>query len=216
MIDAHARILWDYLRLNQSLKKSDCILVMCSHDLRIADYAAGLFIDGWAPFIVFSGGIAHQGDLLDTGWNRPEADVFADRAVSIGVPEKCILREIRASNTGENILFTEALLKENEQSPNSFIIVQKPYMERRAYATVKAQRPNWDFTVTSPPLNFEEYPDPDQGFDKGTLIQLMVGDLQRIRDYPAKGFQIPLEIPEKVRIAYKTLAGLGFDGHMTK
>ena len=36
---------------------------MCSNDLRVADYTAELFLQGWAPLIIFSGGIAHQEDL---------------------------------------------------------------------------------------------------------------------------------------------------------
>ena len=134
-IDYLAGILWDYHHLNQSIKISDCILVMCSHDLRVADYAAKLFLDGWAPLLVFSGGIAHIGDMLETGWEKPEADMFADRAEIAGVPKDRILRETRASNSGENITFSDELLKKNGRNPGSFIIVQKPYMERRAFAT---------------------------------------------------------------------------------
>lgn len=52
-----AKILWDYLKLNQPLQKSDCILAMGSHDLRVAEYAASLVVEGWAPLLVCSGGL---------------------------------------------------------------------------------------------------------------------------------------------------------------
>jgi uncharacterized SAM-binding protein YcdF (DUF218 family) len=212
--DILAGILWDYHHLNQSIKISDCILVMCSHDLRVADYAAKLFLDGWAPLLVFSGGIAHIGDMLETGWEKSEAEMFADRAEIAGVPKDRILRETRASNSGENITFSDELLKKNGRNPDSFIIVQKPYMERRAFATVKAQRPNWDFVVTSPVISIDEYPDPEQGIDKDKLINILVGDLQRIRDYPAKGFQIPQEIPPEVIGAFNELLRQGYGRHI--
>ena len=39
----------------------------------------------------------------------------------------------------------------------------------------------------------------------------MVGDLQRIRVYAERGFQIPQEIPDEVWAAYEELVQLGFD-----
>ena len=39
----------------------------------------------------------------------------------------------------------------------------------------------------------------------------MVGDLQRIKLYPAKGFQIFQEIPDDVWQAYERLIELGYD-----
>lgn len=213
-IEFLAGVLWDYHQLNQTVNKSDCILIMCSHDLRVADYAAKLFLDGLAPLMIFSGGIAHIGDMLETGWNRPEADVFAERAELTGVPKDRILRETRASNSGENITFSDELLKKSGLNPGSYIIVQKPYMERRAFATVKARRPDWEFVVTSPDIGLDEYPDPEQGIDKEKLINILVGDLQRIRDYPARGFQIPQEIPPEVIGAFNELIRQGYGRHI--
>jgi hypothetical protein len=46
------------------------------------------------------------------------------------------------------------------------------------------------------------------------VINAMVGDLQRIRLYPAKGFQIPQEIPEDVWAAFEKLVAWGFDKHL--
>jgi hypothetical protein len=42
----------------------------------------------------------------------------------------------------------------------------------------------------------------------------MVGDLQRIRLYPEKGFQIYQEIPENVMKAYEQLISMGFNKHL--
>ena len=52
-----ARSLWDYLKLNQVLAPCDCIIAMGSHDLRTAEYAARLQLEGWAPWLVCSGGL---------------------------------------------------------------------------------------------------------------------------------------------------------------
>jgi hypothetical protein len=44
----------------------------------------------------------------------------------------------------------------------------------------------------------------------------MVGDLQRIKMYPAKGFQVYQEIPGDVWEAFEQLVALGFDKHLMK
>jgi hypothetical protein len=48
------------------------------------------------------------------------------------------------------------------------------------------------------------------------VIAIMVGDLQRIRDYPARGFQIAQDIPANVLDAFETLVGLGYDTHLAR
>lgn len=44
----------------------------------------------------------------------------------------------------------------------------------------------------------------------------MVGDLQRIKEYPAVGFQIPQDIPSDVWEAYEQLVALGYDEYLIK
>src|ERR1044071_7329940 len=100
---------WDYLHVNHTLKKADCILVLGSHDLRVADRGAELYLQGWAPLLIFSGGL---GNLTRHIWNEPEADQFARIALEKGVPADSILIENRSTNTGENIVFSRQLLKE--------------------------------------------------------------------------------------------------------
>jgi len=210
-IDQSAKIIWDYHHLNQSLEKADCILVLGSHDLRIAEYGAKLFLDGWAPLIIFSGGLGH---LTKGIWNESEADQFSRVAIKMGVPKEKILIENKSSNTGENIQFTRELLREKNVDPKKFILVQKPYMERRSYATFKKVWPEKGFVVTSPPILFEDYP--DQLRTKEDVIGIMAGDLQRIKLYAEKGFQIPQEIPPNVWNAYEKLVAAGYTKHLVK
>jgi len=46
------------------------------------------------------------------------------------------------------------------------------------------------------------------------VISIMVGDLQRIRLYPAKGFQIHQDIPDEVWQAFEALVAAGYDRHL--
>jgi uncharacterized SAM-binding protein YcdF (DUF218 family) len=204
-----AKIVWDYHRLGHSLVKSDCILVLCSHDPRVAVYSAELFLAGWAPLLVYSGNV---GELTAGMYGQPEAEFFAEIAIHLGVPADKILIENRATNTGENILFVRSLLQEQHHDLTDFILVQKPFMERRAFATFQKVWPEKEAIVTSPPIEFIDYPTAD--FPRGKIIEIMVGDLDRIIRYPALGFQTVQGIPDEVLAAFEELIDLGYDGHL--
>lgn len=206
---ALAQQLWDYHHVNQRLQKSDCILVLGSHDLRVAERGAELYLQGWAPLLVFSGGL---GRLTQEMWSEPEADKFAKIALEMGVPEEAILIENKSTNTGENILFTKQLLQKENLAPERFIVVQKPYMERRSFATFKKHWPEKELIVTSPQLSMQAYPTAEITLEE--VIHIMVGDLQRIKVYPEKGFQIEQEIPKEVWEAFEKLVSLGFNSHL--
>ncbi len=208
---ADARKLWDYHHMNHVPEPSDCILVLGSHDLRVAERGAELYLQGLAPILIFSGGL---GRLTQELWKDPEADRFARVALDMGVPSEAIFIENRSTNTGENILFTGRLLEEKGLHPQRFIVVQKPYMERRSYATFKQHWPDKSLLVTSPQIAFEDYPTEEIPMEK--VINVMVGDLQRIKIYPSKGFQIPMRIPKAVEAAYERLIRAGFDAQLVK
>jgi uncharacterized SAM-binding protein YcdF (DUF218 family) len=206
-----AKKLWDYHHTNHQLEKSDCILVLGSHDTRVAERGAELYLQGWAPLLIFSGGL---GNFTRSMWQQKEADIFAGIAIKMGVPENNILIENTSTNTGENILFTQQLLKQNNLDPQSFIVVQKPYMERRSYATFKKHWNDKKLIVTSPQISFEEYPTEDIPLER--VINIMAGDLQRIKIYPEKGFQVFQQIPVDVWEDYEDLVAMGFDKHLTR
>jgi len=206
-----AKKLWDYHHMHHVLEKTDCILALGSHDLRVAERAAQLYLEGWAPILILSGGL---GNFTKGMWTETEADRFAAIAISMGVPETSILVENGSTNTGENILFTQQLLKQKKLDPRSFIVVQKPYMERRSYATFKQHWPDKKLIVTSPQISFEDYPTEEIPLER--VINIMAGDLQRIKFYPGKGFQIYQEIPGDVWQAFEQLVALGFDKHLMK
>jgi len=206
-----AKKLWNYHQMQHTLEQADCILVLGSMDTRTAERGADIYLQGFAPIIIFSGGL---GKLTKDMWSGTEADLFATIALDKGVPPEAIFVENKSTNTGENILFTQQLLQEKNLDLQSFIVVQKPYMERRSYATFKQHWPDKKLIVTSPLLSFEEYPNNDISVEK--LINMMVGDLQRIKLYPEKGFQVYQEIPNDVWKAYKELVTMGFDKQLIK
>jgi len=214
-IYALAETIWDYHLLRHEIAKADAILVLCSHDERVAERGAQLFHEGWAPLIIFSGG---QGAITKTLWQEPEAERFARIAISLNVPAESILLETESTNTGENIEFTKRLLNEKRLSPQKFIVVQKPYMERRAFATFRKLWPEKELVVTSPRVSFRDYLSDyaNRSLSVADVVSIMVGDLQRIRLYPALGFQIAQEIPNEVWLAFERLVQAGYDKYLIR
>ena len=208
-IDILAKTIWNYMLMNQKLVPMDAIFALGSNDIRVAERAADLFLQGYGKYVICAGGNGKGSDFT-----KPEAEIFSEIIFSKGVPKEKIIIESKSSNTGENVLFVKKLLKELNLNFESFILVQKPYMERRTYATFRKQWPEVKCLVTSPLIPYEEY-SKDEVFKK-RFINTMVGDLIRIKEYPKLGFQIEQEIPDGVWDAGQQLVRLGFDKYVIK
>lgn len=201
----HIEHLWSYMQLDQPLTKADCIFVLGSNDVRVAEYAAQLYLEGWASNLVFSGG---TGRLTEGVFEQSEAETFAAVAKDLGVPSEAIVIENKATNTGENVHFTYELLQQLGHQFSSFILVQKPYMERRTYATFVKQWPGEysHLCVASPKTRFSDYFNED--IDLDTTVRAMLGDFERIKTYPAMGFQTEQEIPPSVEDSFNSIAAI--------
>ncbi len=206
-----ARLVWEYLRLEQPLEKVDVIIGLGSHDLRTAEHCADLYMKGIAPRIIFCGGRGRlTEDLLGN-----EADRYAEVAMKLGVPESAIIIENTSTNTGENITHAYEMLKERNLLPQRLVIVTKPYMLRRAYATFLKQWPDEsmpEVRYSAIDSSMEEYVDGLE--DVSQTINIMIGDLQRIKVYPARGFQVEQHIPNEVWQAYEELVQRGYTKHL--
>ena len=192
-------------------ESADFILAAGSHDLRVPEHAAKLYRKGLAPLIVCSGGL---GKVTDGLFREPEAILFARRCIACGVPEDRILTETESTNTGENIRFTRRILREKGLYPRSGILVSKPYMARRVFATAYRQWEGVTWSVDTPDIPFGEYAADEDALRLET--ELMVGDLQRLKVYAACGFQIPMEVPDNIWEAYERLVAAGYDRYVLR
>ncbi|HET8855091.1 MAG TPA: YdcF family protein [Salinimicrobium sp.] len=207
----NAKAVWDFLHTGDQIQKADCIFTMGSNDLRVAERAAELYHQGLADLLIFSGGL---GRFTLTNWSEPEAEKFAKIAMEKGVPQEKIIKETKSTNSGENVIFTRKLVEERGLDLNTFILVQKPYMEKRAYATFIRHWPNKKAAVTSPQISFEDYP--NEITNQEALINTMVGDFQRLIIYPKLGFQAALPITDEAIKAYEFLVDHGFTKQLVK
>ena len=209
------QIIWDYLGMHQAPEKADCIVGFGNFNTNIARRAAELYCQGYAPKVLFTGGLGRNtAGLLP----EPEAVRFARVAMECGVPEADILLEPDSTNTAENILFTRRLLEQTNLPHGHILGVHQPFMERRIFAAMGVYWPELRFTVTSPQVTIPEYlaDAKKQGITENAAVSVIVGDFQRMDLYAKKGYQLPQEIPEEAWAAFRQLVALGYDKQLAK
>ncbi len=202
---AAARLLWDYHCIYHAPRAADAIIGLGSYDLRVAERCADLHAAGFAPLVLFTGG---AGNWTSGLYASSEAAAFRDRALECGVPSDAILIEEEATNIGENVRFSRALLPE----ARTVFLVTKPQTQRRCLATAERQWPSVDAIVTAPLHDFADQPTPHHPM--AGLIGEMVGDTWRMVAYPKRGFQSEQPIPDGVREAFDLLVSRGFTRHL--
>ena len=202
-------LLWDYMCLKQQVYPAACIIGFgCIND-DIAIRCAELYRDGYAPKVMFSGGLGRN--TLGR-WAKSEAERFAEIAMANGVPAEAILLENRSTNSAENILFSREILEVEGLAHKPLICVHKPFMERRLMAAMGVYWPEVNAVYTSPRMTVGDYVDSciRQGLTEHTAVCIIVGDLQRMVVYAQKGYQIPQEIPSPVWDAFEALTAMGY------
>jgi len=202
---AEVETLWDYHRMDHELRPADVGIGLGSHDLGVATCAAELFGAGLFPTIVFTG--ANAPTTIEK-FPRGEAVHYRKHALELGVPATAVLVEPHARNTGENITFTRQVLESHGIQARSVILISRPYQQRRAYATCRKLWPEAEVSCASATLPLDEYV---AGIgDADRVINMLVGDTQRITLYAEQGFAIPQAVPEHVRAAFDRLVSAGY------
>jgi uncharacterized SAM-binding protein YcdF (DUF218 family) len=195
--------------MHHELHPVDVGVGLGSHDPGVAIHISTLYHRGYFPHIVFTG--ANAPTTIDP-FPRGEAVHYRDNAIELGVPTEAILVDPYATNTSENIENTRTLLADSGITTHSLILVSRPYQQRRAYATAKKIWPEAEILCTARPLSLDEYVKTINDADK--VINMLVGDTQRITVYAEKGFAIPQDVPENVQAAYQRLISVGFTSRL--
>jgi uncharacterized SAM-binding protein YcdF (DUF218 family) len=189
----------------KSYEKSDAIVVCCSYDLRVCDHACELVKEGRADTLVISG---KSGNWTKHIWDSREAEVFYERALVNNIDESRIIKELRATNFGENVSNSKKLL------PNAKTItfVSKPNSLLRVKLTAEVQWPEINALTSCPDIKFPEQVSNVIGV--WGVINEMVGDIDRIQNYPNLGYQAEHELPERIIENWNYLVQNGFTYHL--
>ncbi|MFB7277170.1 YdcF family protein [Streptomyces hydrogenans] len=203
------KLIWDYHLMGHQLRPTGVAIGLGSHDLGVAAASADLYHRGLFPTLVFTGG---NSPTTKARFPRGEAVHFREHALELGVPDEAILVEPKAANTGQNITLTRDLLAAAGIVPATVMLVSKPYMERRSFATARKLWPDVEIVCASEPLELDDY------FksigDEKLVVDMLVGDLQRVIEYPKQGFAIAQDVPEDVHAAYESLIRDGFTSRL--
>jgi uncharacterized SAM-binding protein YcdF (DUF218 family) len=198
-------VLWDYHNMHHQIRPVDVGIALGSHDLGVAIFAAEQWHAGMFPTIVFTGANA---PTTKDRFPRGEAVHYREHAVSLGVPPEAILIEPNARNTSQNLEFSRALLADHNIAAASVMLISRPYQQRRAYATCRKVWPDVDVISASRPLPLNEYVEFIGDVD--LVVNMLVGDTQRITVYAEQGFAVAQPIPAEVQAAYQRLVKQGY------
>jgi hypothetical protein len=94
------------------------------------------------------------------------------------------------------------------------MLISKPYMQRRAYATIPKAWPEVEPVCAAEDISFDEYLK-SIGDDK-LVIDMLVGDLQRVIEYSARGFAVAQDIPADITDAHQRLVAARYDSRLMK
>ncbi|WP_428306367.1 YdcF family protein [Lacipirellula sp.] len=199
--------LWEYMAAGREHAPCEAIVVCCSYDLRVADYACELFRRGIAPQLIITG---NTGNWTKHLWSIPEAEVFRERVIANGVDPAAIRLETEATNFGENISCVRRLVPELRRA----VFLTKPNSVLRVQLTLPVQWPEMQGMVDAPAIRF-----PDEVSNVvGILgvIDEMVGDVDRILRYPQHGYQTAHNLPAEIIAAWEYLKSQGFTNHLVR
>jgi uncharacterized SAM-binding protein YcdF (DUF218 family) len=204
-------VLYDFNQLHQELRPCSVGIGLGSHDPNVPAYAAELYHRHFFPLLVFTGANA---PTTIGRFPRGEAVHFREIAIEHGVPARAIQVETEARNTGENVTLTRDLLVKRGVPVHSVLVICRPYQQRRAYATFRAAWPDVDVICASQHLPLDDYVSTIG--DPKLVIDMIVGDTQRVIEYPQAGFAAEQPVPERVHEAYRHLVEHGFTSRLIK
>lgn len=186
----------------------DAIIGFGVFDLRLPVFCGELFQQGVAPRIIFTGGIGAGSGRL----SAPEADAWhaALRQAYPAIPDSAVILENRSTHTAENIAFTAALLARDfpdlalGRGLRRLVLVASPSRLRRVRLTLTRHYPDLTLIGRLPPVSLEsEWAAYGlQGID---YLAHLAGELDRIVDYPAKGWITAEPLPPEIAAAHTVL-----------
>lgn len=203
---ADARALWDFHQMGHALRPCSAAIALGSLDLGVATTTAELHHSGMFPVVVFTGDTS---PATRERFPRGEAHHYREHALSLGMPDEAILLEPKATNAGQNITYSREVLEDAGIAVTTVLLISMPYMQRRAYATCRKQWPEVTPVCVSQPLTYDAYVSTHE--DEKQLIDMLMGDMQRVMDHPKRGFAIDQSVPPATRAAFTRLRTRGYD-----
>ncbi len=174
------REITDYIFLKSNPQKVDLLIIFGTRHLKIFDKVYRLYKEKLVPKILVTGGTNRVTE-------KNEAKRIKKYLIKLGIKNKDIYLEERATNTLENVLFSKRTIENKigfEQIKKIMIFV-KHYHSRRALMTVKKHFPKSikTFLVTYKIYNFDK----NNWFKKELGKEKVLSEYNKIKKYLKKG-----------------------------
>ena len=148
----------DFVFAEDQPEKADIIFVPGNGFPQMAERAAQLYKEGYAPYILPSGrysitlgkfvGVQSHQEIYD-GEYETEWEFLKSVLMKNGVPEEAILREDQATFTYENAIYSRQVTDREQLNIQKAILCCKACHARRALMYYKMLYPDTDFFVCS-------------------------------------------------------------------
>lgn len=205
-VDSAARAIFAYLSATdpRPAQPCDAVIGFGTFDLALAAFCGELHTRGHARRIVLTGGIgAGTADL-----GRPEADAWRDEILRTHpqIDPRNILVENRSTNTAENIELTTELLARRHpelafgRGIATALVVASPSRLRRVKLTLHQRLPSLRVWRSLPAADFDR----EFALHESKAIAYLphlAGEIDRIRDYPARGWIAAEPLPAEISAA---------------
>lgn len=208
-------VLWNYLCLDKKqTKKGECIIGLGSILKIVPKKCAELYKQKLGEYIVFSGncGKGTEGIIEKT-----EAEIFKNIAIEENVPEKSIFIEPDATTTYENFKYIKRVLVNNNLKPKSFLIVGKPYQERRALSIADVELSDKKYEIASHNITLEDYleiVEKDENMKVEDFINELIGEISLLMLAPKYNLESVQIIPDSVMQSYKKIVAAGYNKYV--
>ncbi len=161
-------------------QRVDLAIVLGSPSISNVLPAIALYHQGLTPRILITG-------LGPQGTDVPEWRAYRDHAMEQGVPQEAILIEPEATNTRENLLFSDRIIAQQLGWHNisSVAICCKPLHTRRALMTARQVLPRKVNIVVLPPRHPADI-QAENWWQRPRGRERVLGEMRRIAEYALK------------------------------
>lgn len=193
LTEAFLKTIGQYMLIETPIARADvCLVFGCQTPARceaLAHHAADLYEKGYFGLIAVSGGVPSPVD------GKTEAERMRDVLLKRGVPADAILAEDTATNTGENVIRTKALLEREKGAGtiSSVIAIGQMHASRRFVMTLERHWPEVQKMFTTP--NYYGVPR-DEFYKDPTFRREVLNEYRKIPLYKKTGFIAEIDVPQ--------------------
>ncbi|WP_051656830.1 YdcF family protein [Butyrivibrio sp. AE3004] len=181
-----------FIFVSEKPGKADLILVPGAPMKELAEHAAYLWKEGYAPKILVSGKFYMTYESLEDEFQRfsassgdslgcsTEAEYLTKLMVEQGVPENVIIKETESRNTFENAKFSRKIIENELKDVRHIILCCQAFHARRALMTFQSELRDYKFTVcpiVTRGISIDTWMDNLKSYD------LVLSELRKCGDY---------------------------------